>query len=118
MMIQCWLSQGLAGKVKLPEKVAPAASSIVSPQLALFNAVCRLPPALTKVVAPGAGVLARAVCMYVTGNCAGPSELPLVGGGGGADTGSEKALLAVLFPASVAWAMNENCPVCVVVPAS
>ena len=68
MMIQCELSHGFAGRVKVPAKVAPAASSIVSPQLALFSALCRLLPALTNVVVPGAGVLASALCMYVTGS--------------------------------------------------
>ncbi len=43
-MIQCWSSHALAGNVNWPEKVAPAANSMVSPQLALFSAVCKLPP--------------------------------------------------------------------------
>jgi len=47
MMIQCALSQGFAGTVNWPVNVAPAASAIVSPQFALFNALCKLPPALT-----------------------------------------------------------------------
>ena len=38
------------------------------------------------------------------------------GGGGGAETGKLNALLAVLFPASVACAVKLNWPVCVVVP--
>src|SRR6266581_815918 len=44
-MIQCRSSQTLAGRVNTPENVAPAASSIVSPQLALFSAFWKLPPA-------------------------------------------------------------------------
>lgn len=60
-MIQFWSVQGFAGKVNWPENVAPAVSSIVSPQFALFRAVCKLPPALTKVVLPGAGVSAIVV---------------------------------------------------------
>jgi hypothetical protein len=47
MMIQCALSQGFAGTVNWPVNVAPAASEIVSPQFALVNALCKLPPALT-----------------------------------------------------------------------
>ena len=56
IIIQCWSSQALAGKVNCPEKVAPACSEMVSPQFALFRAVCRLPPLLTGIVDPGAGV--------------------------------------------------------------
>jgi hypothetical protein len=73
MMIQCALSQGFAGTVNCPVKVAPAARAMVSPQLALLSAFCKLPPAETLIVVPVAGVFARAVCMKATGNCAGPS---------------------------------------------
>src|SRR5215468_8749126 len=86
MMIQCELSQGFAGSVNWPVNVAPAARATVSPQFALFSAVCRLLLALTLIVVPGAGVLASDVCMKVTGNCAGPSYPPEPGGGGGAET--------------------------------
>jgi hypothetical protein len=61
MMIQCELSQGFAGRVNKPLNVAPAASLIVSPHVALFRAVCKLPPAGTRIVVPGAGVFAMAV---------------------------------------------------------
>src|SRR5437870_13913562 len=60
MMIQCELSQGFAGTVNNPLNVAPAVSLIVSPHFALFRAACKLPPALTRMVAPGAGVFAKA----------------------------------------------------------
>lgn len=73
IMIQWALSQGFAGIVNTPVKVAPAARAIVSPQLALLSAFCKLPPEATVIVVPGAGVFAREVCMYATGNCAGPS---------------------------------------------
>ncbi len=52
-----WLSSQLfAGKVNTPAKVAPACNKIVSPQLAAFSALCKLPPALTVIMLPGAGV--------------------------------------------------------------
>src|SRR5215470_17904398 len=116
MMIQCELSQGFAGSVNWPVNVAPAARATVSPQFALFGAVCRLLPALTLIVVPGAGVLASVVCMKVTGNCAGPSYPPEPGGGGGAETARLNDLLVVLLPASVTWAVNVKLPVCAVVP--
>src|SRR5215470_4435563 len=69
-----WLSSQLfAGNVKSPVKIAPACSSIVSPQLALFRASCSDCPAFTIVTLPGAGVLISAVFMYTRGNSAGPS---------------------------------------------
>src|SRR6476661_2364102 len=69
-----WLSSQLfAGKVKSPLKVAPACSSIVSPQLAFFRASCSESPAFRIVTLPGAGVLISAVFMYTRGNSAGPS---------------------------------------------
>lgn len=61
---------------------------MVSPQLALFNAVCKSPPTGTLMTLPD--VLGMVVSMHVTGNCAGPS-LPdgQVAGdaGGGVDGG-------------------------------
>jgi hypothetical protein len=62
MMIQCALSQALAGRVNFPLKVAPACKLMVSPQFALFSAVCKLPPAGTKTVLPGAGEFAIVLC--------------------------------------------------------
>ena len=120
-MIQCWSSHDFAGKVNWPEKVAPAANSMVSPQLALFSAVCKLPPEGTWIVEPVAGVSVVAVCKYVRGNSAGPSK-PAVGVGVfGVDvaaTEKEKLWLAVLFDASITFATKENWPLCVVEPLS
>src|SRR5215470_11551163 len=78
MTIQCELSQGFEGRMNSPLNVAPAASLIVSPHDALFRAVCKLPPAATRIVPPGAGVFAMAVLKKTEGSCAGPSEPPLV----------------------------------------
>ena len=61
MIIQWLSSHGFAGKVKNPLKVAPDCSKIVSPQLAAFSAFCKLPPALTVIMLPGAGVSVIAV---------------------------------------------------------
>jgi len=61
-MIQCALSQELAGKVNFPVKVAPACKATVSPHLALLSAACTLPPAGTVIVEPGAGVFAIVLC--------------------------------------------------------
>src|SRR5258706_11989248 len=74
MTIQCALSQFLALRVNLPVKVAPALSSIVSPQRALSNAACRLPPAATVTTLPGVGVSARELATVTRGSSAGPSK--------------------------------------------
>lgn len=119
MIIQCWSSQPFAGNVTSPEKTAPAASSSVSPQFALLMAVCRLLPALTSVVAPGAGVSAKLVDMKTRGNSAGPSKLLELGVGDGvaaAATASENEWLAVLFAESVTCAVKLKLPLWVVVP--
>ena len=71
--IQCVSSQLFAGKMKDPVKVAPACNSIVSPQLALFSALCKEPPAFTIVTFPGVGVFTIVVFMYTRGNSAAPS---------------------------------------------
>lgn len=113
-IIQCWSSQAFAGKVNCPEKVAPACSAMVSPQFALLRAVCRLPPLLTEIVDPGAGVSDIAVWRYARGNSAGPSNpedgVGLLGFGADA-TESAKVCVAELFEASVTRATNENWPV-------
>src|SRR5215469_5421663 len=115
-MIQCRSSHALAGNTRFPLKVAPAANSIVSPQLAPFKAFCRLPPALTTVTAPGAGVFAMLVCMRICGSWAGPSVVPPPPVDAGAATDRDSDWLALLLLASVTLALNENCPVWVVVP--
>ena len=111
MMIQCRSSQDLAGKVNLPLKVAPACRATVSPQFALFRAPCRSPPDGTEIVLPGAGVLARVVCMNIRGNSAGPSELPV-------DDDTERVRLweLVLPLASVTLATNVKFPDELIVP--
>src|ERR1700693_4892811 len=53
-MIQWFLSQPRAGNRKVPVKVAPACSLIVSPQWAPSNAACTSPPASTLMTGPGA----------------------------------------------------------------
>src|ERR1700678_939980 len=73
-MIQFCSSHSFAGNVIAPVNVAPACNSIVSLQLALFNAVCRLSPEFTETLAPGAGVSARVVLRYTRGSSAGPSK--------------------------------------------
>src|SRR2546423_11325235 len=78
MMIQLLLSQLFAGKLKSPVKVAPAASWIVSPQLAALRAACKLPPGPTVTVLPGAGVFAIALWKRTRGNSAGPSNVPVL----------------------------------------
>jgi hypothetical protein len=116
-MIQCWSSHAFAGKVNRQEKVAPACSKMVSPQFALLSAVCKLPPLLTGIVDPGAGVSDIAVWRYVRGNSAGPSN-PDDGVGvfGFGAIEIAKLCVAKLFEASVTLAMNENCPVWLVEP--
>src|SRR5215470_12135630 len=110
MTIQCALSQGFEGRMNCPLNVAPAASLIVSPHDALFRAVCKLPPAATTIVAPGAGVLAMAVLKKTEGSCAGPSEPPLVVVEA-AETDKTSDFDAVTFVASVTVAVIENVPV-------
>jgi hypothetical protein len=60
--------------LNLPVKTAPAWSSIVSPQRALSNAACRLPPAATVTILPGDGVFARELATVTRGSSAGPSK--------------------------------------------
>src|SRR5271166_6865219 len=107
-MIQCPLSQDLAGKVSRPEfvNVAPACSSMVSPQLALSSAACRSPPKLTLITAPGAGVFARVVFKYTRGNSAGPSKLLVTGGVLAGDTVKVKLRVADFEAASVTFAVK------------
>jgi hypothetical protein len=72
-------------------------------------------------VEPDAGVSVIAVCRYVRGNSAGPSKPDDGVGvfGVGADaTEKEKLWLAVLFDASLTFAVKENWPLCVVEPLS
>src|ERR1700722_3914889 len=107
IMIQCWSSQAFAGKVNCPPvKVAPACNLIVSPQLALFSAPCRSPPAFTVVVEPGAGVSARVVLRYARGNSAGPSKLLFVA----AETASVRLWFVEGEALSVTFTVKEYCP--------
>lgn len=76
MTIQCLLSQFFAGKVNWPLKVAPACSSITSPQRALAKAAFTSPPALTLIIDPGAGVSDIPLETVTLGSSAGPSKLP------------------------------------------
>ena len=107
-MIQCPLSHDLAGKVSKPEfvNVAPACNSIVSPQLALSSAACRSPPALTLMMAPGAGVFANVVFKYTRGNSAGPSKLLVTGGVLAGDTVKVKLCVTDFEVASVTFAVK------------
>src|SRR5208283_513125 len=108
MMIQCWSSHCFAGRLYWPvEKVAPACSSIISPQLASTSADCKSPPAATEIVAPGAGVSASVVLRYTQGNSAGPSKLPQLVD----DTAMLKPCVAELPAASVTLAVKEYSPV-------
>ncbi len=61
----------------MPVKVAPSCSATVSPQAALLRASCRLSPAFTEIVLPGAGVLVMEVDIVTRGSSAGPSKLLL-----------------------------------------
>jgi len=72
-MIQWSLSHCGAGKLKTPENVAPACSSIVSPHWRLLNADFKSPPALSLMTDPGAGVSAMELATVAIGSCAGPS---------------------------------------------
>jgi hypothetical protein len=58
----------------VPVKVAPASSSIVSPQLALSSAACKSSPALTAMMLPGVSECAMALCTVTRGSSAGPSK--------------------------------------------
>src|SRR5258706_15504148 len=74
MTIQWALSQFFALRVKRPVKTAPALSSTVSPQRALSNAACRLPPGGTVTMLPGVGVSKSELATVTRGSSAGPSK--------------------------------------------
>jgi len=67
------IPRGLGLMVKLPRKLAPAASKIRSPAIAVSSARWRFPPAATRSVRPADGVLATVVVKYTRGKVASPT---------------------------------------------
>src|ERR1700677_4031736 len=84
---------------------------MTSPHCALFRAVCRLPPELTLITDPGAGVSDIALGTVAIGSCAGPSY-PLLPA-----TLTLKLPDAVLLLASVTTTVKLKVPVVVGIPA-
>src|SRR5712692_4389791 len=75
-----------------PREVAPACSSIVSPQNALSKAACKSSPGRTETMLPGAGVSVIELVTVTRGSSAGPSKLPLAQAGENANTRNETAI--------------------------